>query len=278
MRRGLVGDNVRGDAARDQLGKDVGGVGDEAHREGFLGLERVIDQGHCLFEVVDHGIDIARGQAALRAGRIHLHHQGHALVHSHRQRLSSAHSSQASSEHELALQAGLKVLLRGRSEGLVGALEDALGADVDPASGGHLAVHHQTLGVELVKVLLCGPLAHQVRVGDEHARGVGIGAKDAHRLARLHQQGLVVGQVLQRRDDGIEAGPVARGLAPPAIDDQLVGLFGHLRVEVVHQHTHGRFLLPAPAGDLSASRRADDTFGHSSPPQCGLARHYTASW
>ena len=35
------------------------------------------------------------------------------------------------------------------------------------------------------------PVRHQVGVGDQHARRVGMGAEDADRLARLHQQRLV---------------------------------------------------------------------------------------
>ena len=45
------------------------------------------------------------------------------------------------------------VLAPGLDEGLVGALHDALAADVDPRAGRHLAVHHQALAVELVEVL-----------------------------------------------------------------------------------------------------------------------------
>ena len=84
------------------------------------------------------------------------------------------------------------VLAAGLDEGLVGALHDALGADVDPRAGGHLAVHHQALAVELVEVLPRRPLRHEVRVGDQHARRIGVRAEHADRLARLDQQRLVV--------------------------------------------------------------------------------------
>src|SRR3546814_15296783 len=82
-------------------------------------------------------------------------------------------------------------------KGLVGALHDALAADVDPAAGGHLAVHHQALAIELVEVLPGGPVRDEVGVGDEHARGVGVGGEDADGLAGLHEQGFVVAKVLQ---------------------------------------------------------------------------------
>jgi hypothetical protein len=116
------------------------------------------------------------------------------------------------------------VLAAGLGKGLVGALHDALGADVDPAAGRHLAVHHQALAVEFVEVLPGGPVRHQVGVGDQHARRVGMGAEHAHRLAALHQQGLVLAQAAQAGQDLLEAVPVARGLADAAIDHQRVGV------------------------------------------------------
>ena len=42
-----------------------------------------------------------------------------------------------------------------------------------------------------------------------------------------------------------------------AVDDQLVGLFGDLRVEVVVEHAQGGFLLPSFAGDLAPARGVD---------------------
>ena len=46
----------------------------------------------------------------------------------------------------------------GFGEGLVGALDDALAAYVDPGPGRHLAVHHETLAIEFVEVLPRRPL------------------------------------------------------------------------------------------------------------------------
>ena len=88
-------------------------------------------------------------------------------------------------------------------------------------------------------------MADQIGVGDQHARRVGVGAEDAHRLAGLHQQRLVVLQPPQRRDDAVEAFPVARGAADAAIDHQLLRPLGHLGVEIVHQHAQGRLGQPA---------------------------------
>ena len=117
---------------------------------------------------------------------VDLDDQGHALVHGDGQRLRAAHLAQAGSEHELALERGPALLAGQAAEGLVGALEDALGADVDPGAGGHLAVHDQALLLPAVEVLLGGPMGDDVAVGDQHARRVLVGAEDGDGLAALH--------------------------------------------------------------------------------------------
>jgi hypothetical protein len=76
-------------------------------------------------------------------------------------------------------------------------------------------------------------------------------------FAGLDQQGLVVVELFQRCDDGVVGLPAARGAAGSAVDDQILGALGDFFVEVVHQHAHGGFLLPAFAGDLIAARGAD---------------------
>src|ERR1700757_4055735 len=108
-------------------------------------------------------------------------------------------------------------------EGLVGALHDALAADVDPRAGGHLAEHHQALAVELVEMLPGGPLTDQVGVGQEYAWGVGVRAEYSDRLAGLNQQRLIVAERAQRPHDLLEALPVAGGFADAPINDELIG-------------------------------------------------------
>ena len=148
------------------------------------------------------------------------------------------------------------MLTPGLDEGLVGALDDALAADVDPRSGGHLAVHHQALALELVEVIPIGPMGHQVGVGDQHPRRVGVGPEDSDRLARLDQQGLVAIEGTQSLDDLVEAVPIARRLADAAVDHQFFGILGNLAVQVVHDHAERGFGKPAFGGNFGAARGA----------------------
>ena len=80
-----------------------------------------------------------------------------------------------------------------------------------------------------------------------------MGAEDPDRLAGLHQHGLVVLEGAQRGDDGVERLPASSRAAGAAVDHQVLGVFGDLGVEVVHQHAQGGFLLPALTTDLGAA-------------------------
>ncbi len=76
-------------------------------------------------------------------------------------------------------------------KGLVGSLDDALAADVDPGTGGHLAEHHQALAIEFVEVLPGRPFRYQVGIGEQYPRRLAVGLEHADRLARLDEQRLV---------------------------------------------------------------------------------------
>ena len=155
-------------------------------------------------------------------------------------------------------------------EGLEGALEDALGADVDPRAGGHLAVHRQAEVLEPTELLPVGPVADQVGVGDQHARGPLVGPEDPDRLAALHEHRLVVGERGQGAHERVVRLPAARGLAGPAVHHQLGGVLGVLGVEVVHQHPQRRLGLPRARGQLGAVGGVDGearvVAGHFSSP------------
>ena len=58
--------------------------------------------------------------------------QAHAPVHGHGEGLGASHPAEPGREREGALECSPEALVGDRREGLVRALEDALGADVDP--------------------------------------------------------------------------------------------------------------------------------------------------
>ena len=130
-------------------------------------------------------------------------------------------------------------------------------ADIDPRTGGHLAVHGETLLIQFVEMIPGRPVRHEVGVGDQHARRILVGAKDADRLAGLHHQRLVFVEIAQRCDDLVEIGPGAGGAADAAVNHQFVRVLGHFRIEIVHQHAKRRFGHPGFCGEFSAAGGAD---------------------
>ncbi len=147
------------------------------------------------------GVEVAGLQPELDAARLALDGDHRGAGQGRGERLRAAHAAEAAGQDPFAREGAAEVLAAHLGEGLVGALHDALGADVDPRAGRHLAVHHQALPIELVEVLPGGVGGHQIGVGDQDARRILVGAENADRLSRLHQQRLVVVQGLQRGDD-----------------------------------------------------------------------------
>src|SRR5205814_341492 len=82
-------------------------------------------------------IEVAGVQAALDAGRVDVDAEEGGGVHGGGQRLGAAHAAEARGQHQPAGEGAAEVAAGAGGEGLVGALEDALRADVDPRAGGH---------------------------------------------------------------------------------------------------------------------------------------------
>ena len=257
---GLIGDDVDGKfpgalAAQD-LWEDLGGVAYQADRQRLLVFLGIQDQLEGLIEIGDHLIEVALMLAALETSLVHVHDETGAAVEGDRQRLCAAHATAAAGQGESTGQAAAKALLSHGREGLEGALQDALGGDVDPRAGRHLAVHHQAFILELAEVLPVSPVSHEVGVSNKYTRCPLIGLPDAHRLAGLHQQGFIRFQILKGFYDGIKSFPAARCTAGAAVDHEVLGALGNLGVEVIHEHAQGRFGLPRLGGQFGSARRA----------------------
>ncbi len=250
--RGLVGDDVDRRAPAQQFGEDLGGVPGQADRERAAGVAGLGGQAQGVVQVVGGHVQVAAFQAAGDAGRVGLDAEGDAVVHGDGERLGAAHPAEPGGEGDRPGEAAVEPLAGDGAEGLEGALEDALAADVDPRTGRHLAVHDEPALLQAAELLPVGPVADQVRVGDEHARRPLAGPQHPDRLAGLHQQRLVVSQRAQGPHDRVVRLPVPGRLAGAAVDHQLLGVLGHLRVQVVHQHPQRALLLPAETAERGA--------------------------
>ena len=54
------------------------------------------------------------------------------------------------------------MLARALGVCFIGALQDALRANVNPTARGHLSIHHQAAAGEIIKMFLRGPVRHQI--------------------------------------------------------------------------------------------------------------------
>jgi hypothetical protein len=255
--RRLVGDDADRRGHPQQLWHQVGRVAQQPDRQRPACLcgrhgppDRVVDIAGLL-------VQVAVLDPAADPRRVTVDANDDAAIHGHRQRLGSAHPAEAGRQRDGAGQRAAEPLGGHGGERLVRALQDALGADVDPRPCGHLTEHGEPGGLQPSELLPGGPLRHQVGVRDQNPRRPLVRAEDADRLARLNQQRLVPREVPKRGHDGVESRPAARRATRAAVDDELVGMLGHLGIEVVHEHPHGRFLRPPLAAEGRAARRAD---------------------
>jgi hypothetical protein len=251
VRGGLVGDDVRRDAAPGDLGIDVGGVADEAHRERALLGDGALDHGERRVEIGGDLLEIADRLAGAGALRIDVDAQDRGLRHAPGEGLRAAHAAEARGEHEAPGEIAAESLLRDAHEDLVGPLDDALRADVLPRPRGEPAPADQALALQLVEDLRLGPLADDVAVRHDHERGVGMRPQERHRLAGLDDQRLVLLHRAQRLDDGAVRRPGTRGLAERGVDDELVRVLAHR--EHVLQEPQQRLLPPALGAQLGAA-------------------------
>ena len=119
-------------------------------------------------------------------------------------------------------QRAAEVLAGQLGERLVRALEDPLGPDVDPGPGGHLAVHHQALALELAED---APRSPTCRRGSSSRSGRAAPTRASGRpptgLPDWIEQRLVVAERAQLADDRVEGVPAPRRPAGPAVDDEV---------------------------------------------------------
>src|SRR6185295_6106310 len=84
-------------------------------------------------------VEVARLQAHLDAARVAFDSDHRSARYRGRERLRAAHAAEPGGEDPFSRPASAVVLAARFREGLVGALHDALAADVDPRARSHLA-------------------------------------------------------------------------------------------------------------------------------------------
>ncbi len=244
---------------RSSSGSTVGAVADQADRQRGAALLRGLAAGDRVVQAVGQLVEVAVVDAALQPRPVDVDHEADAVVQRDGERLRAAHAAAPAGHGQRAGQGAAEPLLRHRGERLVRALQDPLRADVDPRAGRHLAVHREAELLQPAELRPGRPVADEVGVRDQHPRRPLVRAHDADGLARLHQHRLVVAQRGERADHRVERAPVAGRAAGAAVDDEVVGAFRDLGIEVVLQHPQRGLGLPRTGGQGGAARCADGT-------------------
>ena len=185
-------------------------VADQSYRQRPARPHGLVAAAQRIGVVVGDDVEVAGFHPAGDPFGVDLDAQGDPFVHGDGQRLGAAQAAEPGGDGEGPGQRSAEALAGDGPEALVGALEDSLGADVDPRPGGHLAEHGQAEMLQPAELVPVAPVGHEVGVGDEHPGRPLVGLEHADRLARLHQQRLVVRQIGQRRDHGVIGGPRTR--------------------------------------------------------------------
>ena len=242
----------------------LGRVAQQAHRQRLAAVARLLHPAQGLVHVGGLAIEVSRLDAPLDPSRIHLHHQGHALVHGDGQGLGPAHAAQPGGEDHPAPQRAIEPLGRALGQRLVRSLQDPLGPDVDPRAGRHLSVHGQAGLLQLPEGVPVGPLRNEHGVRDQHPGSHLVGPEHADRFPGLNEEGLVGGEPPEGLDDGVEVLPRPRHTARSAVHHEVLRALRHVGVEVVHQHAQGGLLRPRLAGQLVPPGSPDLACAHRS--------------
>ena len=143
VRACLVGDDVDRSVHGKQPRDELGGVAKHADGQRLAGVTRGHGLGKRVLERRGLDVEVPVLNAAGNAGRVTLDADGHTVVHRDRQRLGATHPAKPCRQGDRAREGAVEVLCGNRCERLVRSLENALGADVDPRTCGHLPVHRE---------------------------------------------------------------------------------------------------------------------------------------
>jgi hypothetical protein len=78
--------------------------------------------------------------------------------------------------------------------------------------------------------------------------------ENPHRLSRLDEERFIVFEFQKGADKGIETLPVPGGLSRASVDDEVIGFFTVLGVQVITEHPEGSFLVPPLTVQLPPAR------------------------
>ena len=213
---------------------------------GAGGLVRQVPpgQGQRLLQTVGALTDPPLGIPGIDAGIVHLCDDGHGPGDLRRLALGPAHAAQARRHKQppgqVPVGGNAQLQPSGVEQGVERPVDDALGTDVHPAAGRHLAIVGHAQGSSPVEVLLIVKGPHHQAVGDDAPGRQLVAVEQPQGVAGHDHQRLLIGHDLQILLDEPVLHPVLAHLPRLAVGHQLIGVQGHVEVQVVvHHHLEG---------------------------------------
>src|SRR5437667_3815850 len=139
------------------------------------------------------------------------------------------------------------MLPSGCGERFICALENPLSPDVSPRTSSHLSEHYQALLFQLVEVIACRPFEHKHAVDNQDPRCHPMSLEDRHRLPALDKKSVLLPQLLERSLDRLKSFPCSSGSSCSTVDDQLIRVFRHIRLQNIVEHSQSPLNLPISA-------------------------------
>src|SRR5262245_53555182 len=109
----------------------------------------MIDLGQCIIEARCTAIQVAGTFAKLDSAGAAFNNKNGRARHCRGKRLRPTHSAQAGAEEPAPREGSREVATPNFTKRLICPLHNALGTDVDPGTCRHLAVHDESLAIEL---------------------------------------------------------------------------------------------------------------------------------
>ena len=115
-------------------------------------------------------------------------------------------------------------------------MDDTLRTDVHPAAGCHLTIVGDTHFFCNFPVLHIVVFTDQEAVGDDNTRCFWFGLEESERMARFHDQGLMVGHDFQVFHDEVVLHPVSADRSSFPISNQFIRIKSDFKAQVVVNH------------------------------------------
>ena len=136
MRGCLIGYHVGAHSAclhpGEQVGEHISRIAQQAHRLGLAARCPIGNHRKCFIQSLSFGIYVSGSNAKIDPRLITFHRQTARPRHHRRQGLRAAHAAQTTRQNPTPRQIAIVMLAASLGKRLIGALHNALGADVNP--------------------------------------------------------------------------------------------------------------------------------------------------